>query len=529
MQISRSAFLSFCLFLFGSTVYGQANTLADLLTRAEQTSYEETSRHADVLAFVQAVDDASEQIHATTFGYTFEGRAMPLVVVGNVENASPEGVRNSNKTRVFIQANIHAGEVCGKEAMLMLLRDMAGGLHANWLDSLVLLIAPIYNADGNERVKLTNRGRQHGPVAGMGQRPNAQGFDLNRDHMKLDSPEARSLVRLFNEYDPHVIIDLHTTNGTRHGYHLTYAPPLHPNTDPAIDQFLRNEWLPAASQYLQDMEGWASNYYGNATRPNNGIRAWRTFDHRPRFNNNYAGLRNRFAILSEAYSYATFEERVIATLRFVEGAVSFAAQHAGQIRSIVEDVDQMALEGKPLAVSAKPSHTGDIEILMGAVDEVRNPYSGALMLQRRDEVQAETMQDYGSFEATETETVPAAYYIPAAERGVLNKLADHGIIFEQLAEDLTIEVEEFKIDSMSVAAREFQQHKQRSLFGTYIQASRTIPAGSYVARTAQPLGRLLFYLLEPRSDDGLLNWNVLDKSLEHTSVYPIQRSMSNNH
>ena len=121
----------------------------------------------------------------------------------------------------------------------MLLRDLLAGQHREWRESMVLLIAPVYNADGNERVTLTNRGRQHGPIGGMGQRPNAQGYDLNRDHMKLDSPEARSVARLLSEYDPQVAIDLHTTNGTRHAYHITYSPPLHPNTPAGIDDFLR--------------------------------------------------------------------------------------------------------------------------------------------------------------------------------------------------------------------------------------------------------------------------------------------------
>ena len=517
--------LTFCLFLlFSHTIQAQST----LLTRAEQTNYEETSRHADVIGFVEAVADASPLIHATTFGYSFEGRALPLAVVGNVADASASAVLATGKTRVFIQANIHAGEVCGKEAMLMMLRDLATGEHAAWLDSLVLLIAPIYNADGNERIRLTNRGRQHGPFAGMGQRPNAQNYDLNRDHMKLDSPEARSLVRLFNEYDPHVVIDLHTTNGTHHGYHLTYSPPLHPNTDARIDRFLRDEWLPAAGQYLAETTGWASNYYGNARGGEAGKRQWRTFDHRPRFNNNYTGLRNRFAILSEAYSYATFEERVIATLRFVEGAVQFAARNADKIQEIVTAVDAIDLSGQDLAVSANPQNSGDIEILMGEVREVRNPYSGEIMLERTDAVRREVMVDYGAFEPAEKERVPGTYYILASEQAVLHKLEDHGVSLERLDHELTLEIEEFKIDSSSVAERAFQQHQQRTLYGEYQQTTYTFPPGTIAVHTAQPLGRLIFYLLEPRSDDGLLNWNVLDEGIENARVYPVRRSAVGN-
>ena len=521
----RITLLTLLCLLFTQALHAQTADVASLLTRPEQTNFEETSRYQDVIDFVETVADASPLIHTTFFGYSFEGRSLPLAVVGNVTDATAEAVLATGKTRVFIQANIHAGEVCGKEAMQMMLRDIATGSHAEWLDSLVLLIAPIYNADGNERITLANRPRQHGPIAGMGQRPNAQGFDLNRDHMKLDSPEARSLVWLFNEYDPHVVIDLHTTNGTRHGYHLTYSPPLHPNTDPRIDRFLREEWLPEAGQYMAEAIGWASDYYGNAWDRDAGMKQWRTFDHRPRFNNNYTGLRNRFAILSEAYSYATFKDRITATYLFVEGAVAFAARNATRIQEIAMAADAVEVAGMELAVSAKRKNSGEIQILMGDVREVRNPYSGEVMLERVDNTRQETMLDYGAFETEETEVVPVMYYIPASEKAVLYKLEDHGIEMERLDREVTIEVEAFRIDSSTVAARPFQQHHERTLYGAYSTTSETFPAGTITVQTAQPLGRLVFYLLEPRSDDGLLNWNVLDESLEGASVYPIRRSM----
>ena len=181
-------------FVMLGSVPVQAQSLGDLQTKAERTNYEETSTYEDVTQFLSVVAEASPLIHLTTFGTTLEGRAMPLVVVGHVDGTSAQAVLATGKTRVFIQGNIHAGEVCGKEAMQMFLREVAQGQHAALFDSLVLLVAPIYNADGNERFDVDNRRGQNGPVRGMGQRPNAQGYDLNRDHMKLDSPEANALV-----------------------------------------------------------------------------------------------------------------------------------------------------------------------------------------------------------------------------------------------------------------------------------------------------------------------------------------------
>ncbi len=495
-------------------------------TRGERSGFRETSTYADVMGFVEAVAAASSRIHLTSFGYSVEGRSLPLVVVGDVADASAEAVRAAGKTRVFVQANIHAGEVCGKEATQLLLRDLANGAHGEWLDSLVLLIAPIYNADGNERVRLTNRPRQHGPVGGMGQRANAQGLDLNRDHMKLESPEARSLVGLMRRYDPHVLMDLHTTNGTRRAYHLLYAPPLHPTTDLGIVALLRRDWLPAVTRVMREKHGWETYFYGNLPWPGSRAeRGWYTYDARPRYNTNYVGLRNRFGILSEAYAYAPFEERVLATLSFVEQVVDYAYRHASTVRRLAAEADAADLTGVMLALRATRERSRDsVEILLGEVVEERNPYSGAVMLRMADVRHPELLPEYGTFRATESERAPAFYFVPPELTGVLHLLSDHGIEWRRLERAESRTVQQFVIDSAVVAEREYQGHQQRTLFGRYVEAEVTLPAGTAVVPVAQPLGRLGFALLEPRSDDGAVNWNVLDEWLEESSRYPILRA-----
>src|SRR5258708_9480679 len=234
-----------------------------LVTRPERTDYRGTSRYEDVMTFLREITRGQRHMHLTTMGYTGETREIPLVVVGNVADASPEAVRRSGKLRIYIQANIHAGEVEGKEAAQILLRGLATGAHARWLDSVILLVAPIYNADGNERVALTNRPQQLGPIGGEGQRANAAGLDLNRDHIKLETSEARSQVLLLRRYDPEIAIDLHTTDGSVHGYLLTYAEPLHPATDSTIVSLLRREWLPEVTRRIKASDGWAFYFYGN--------------------------------------------------------------------------------------------------------------------------------------------------------------------------------------------------------------------------------------------------------------------------
>jgi len=137
------------------------------------------------------------------------------------------------------------------------------------------------------------------------------------------------------------------------------------------------------------------------------------------------------------------------------------------------------------------------------------------------------MYEYGTFRATEEETAPAAYFIPADLQGVLAKLAQHGVLVTQLDADTTLSVQQFRITSSTASEREYQGHTERTLEGSYETVQVTLPAGTAIVRLDQPLGRLAFYLLEPRSDDGLTTWNFLDQALqENEETYPIVRAMS---
>jgi hypothetical protein len=501
-----------------STLFSQVRT------RAERTNYVETSRYEDVVNFLNTVAKSSRIVHYTTFGYTFEGRALPLAVVGRVADASPRAVRASGKLRVYIQANIHAGEVEGKEAMQALVRDIAAGQHQQWLDSMVLLVAPIYNADGNERVTLTNRGPQNGPIGGMGIRANAQGLNINRDNIKLDTPEARSMVKLLNDYDPQVMLDLHTTDGSRHAYHLTWEIPNNPAVDPAITKMAAEEWLPAVSQAIQKKDGWVLHSYGDVggQAPD---RVWTTVEDLPRYTHNYWGLRNRFGILSETYSYLTFQERIATAARFVEEILDFANANAARLRKIAEDADTHSIVGQRLSLRSRVKRSGmKAEILMGETADEINPYSGERMLRRLDVRKPEQMWLETTFESTESERVPSAYYIPAALASAVERLRAHGIRIERLDQPVTVPLEQFRISTNQVAPQAFEKHQERTVTGQYEITERTIPAGSYRVPMNQPLARLAFYLLEPRSNDGLLTWNFIDDALKNSDIYPIVRS-----
>jgi hypothetical protein len=519
----------------------QKPSIADLKTTAEATGYKSTSNYDDVVKFMKTVDEASPLVFYSSYGTTTEGRAMPMAVVGTgLKDGSPADVKRSGKLRVHIQGNVHAGEVEGKESAQILLREFASGQHADWLQSMVFLITPIYNADGNEKFALTNRQRQNGPINGMGTRANAQNLNINRDYMKLDTPEAKAFVKLWNDYDPYIGFDLHTSDGSAHGYYLTYSPPLNPDTSSTIMKIMTDEWFPFVTKNMKAKRGWDSYYYGNVSTggrgrgrgaapdpsappaPPPGPRVWATFEHGPRFHNNYLGLRNRFALLSEAYAYATFEDRIKATNYFMEEALNFAHQNATRLKKAVADADREKVTGAVLATTAKMKRGGLVEILMGEVENETNPLNGAVMNRRKDVVKPEQMVDMLWFEPATTEPAPSAYYVPADATKAIELLKAHGVVMKAVTQPVK-GIEQFTIDT-NTAGQPFEGHPMRKIEGKWQPApDLSAPKGAWEVSMTQPLARLAFYLLEPASDDGLVNWNVLDDQLKDAKTYPILR------
>jgi hypothetical protein len=531
----------------------------DLQTRAETSAFLETSSYDDVMRIVNGVVSSSPLTKFESFGTSEEGRALPLLILSEPAVASPEAARRLGRPIVFVQANIHAGEVEGKEAALILARRLASGDLRSILKQLVVLIAPIYNADGNEKADVKNRPEQNGPEAGVGTRENAKGLDLNRDYMKLESAEARALVGLMTRWDPHVTIDLHTTNGSYHGYHLTYSPALNPNADSRLIALTRERLLPAIQGAVMKKHDFRTYFYGNFAAEsgiaretahvdpaNPGDTVWRTFDHRPRFGNNYVGLRNRVAILSEAYSYLDFRGRVRVTEVFVEEALRAVAANALRITALTTQLDGEAktFGTRPPVKRRTPASSarGDlgvafrlaalpapVEILVGDVETRVNPRSGLEMLAMTDKATPVRMRDYGVFEATRTQSMPRGWLIPRPHvdsgryAAAIDRLRWHGVAVQRVATAAQIDVERFVIASVSKAEREFQGHHEARVTGKYTVAKLSAQEGALFIPAAQPLARLAFYLLEPESDDGLVTWNFMDAGLVAGDTYPIYR------
>ena len=494
-------------------------------TTAESSNYRATSRYEEVMDFVAAIQRADPAIRIETFATTNEGRALPLVIAGPNGVIDPRTARASGLPTVFIMANIHAGEVEGKEASLMLLRDLVSSSR-KVRDHLVVLMAPIYNADGNETISTEHRTTQNGPPEGVGVRENAQGLDLNRDYMKLESPEARGLIaNVLNRWDPLVTVDLHTTNGSFHGYALTYAPPLNPNASADLIDFERDTLLPQIRSEMRSKHHKETYYYGNFLNQLAPEKGWYTFDSRPRFGNNYVGLRNRFAILSEAYSYIDFRARVEVTYEFLHEILGAVDKQGKKMMRIAARADRAKLKKQGVRFEIKPWKETEIlwEKCVAADSEataVENQGETPHHVVRTGQIVPVKMTDYGVFAAKEKDDMPYAFLFEG-ENAAANLLT-HGVVLEKLARDSELEVEQFAIKNVEHGEHAFQNHHETTITGKWKSRNVVVPAGTFLVRMDQPLARLAFYLLDPRSDDGLFNWNFFDSEAD---VAPVQRIM----
>lgn len=524
-----------------------AQSQPDLRTRAETSNFEETSSYDDVMRLVSGIVEANpSSARWERFGETEEKRQLPLLMLSEPPVSTPDDARALARPIVFVMANIHAGEVEGKEASLMLARRLTSGDLQPLLQKVVVLVAPMYNADGNEKVSPENRAEQNGPVAGVGTRANANGLDLNRDYMKLESAEARALVGLMARWDPHVTIDLHTTNGSYHGFHLTYAPTLNPNADSRLVTFARDRLLAPVREAMQKKHGFRAYYYGNFASEasleretsridpaNSGDTIWRTFDHRPRFGNNYVGLRNRIAILSEAYSYDDFRGRVRSTEAFVEEVLRASAEQAPRILALAAQADRDTTRlsgelGVDFTLAALPE---PVDILVGDVEKRVNPRSGKEMLAMTDAATPVRMKDYGIFAVSRGVAVPSGWLLPKAHvdsgrlAAALERLRQHGVEVRQLTQANELFVERFIVGELVHAPRAFQGHREARLKGRYEPALLSAHEGAYFVPADQRLARLAFYLLEPESDDGFVTWGIIDSGLGVGETYPVYRVM----
>lgn len=474
------------------------------LTRAERTGWAETSRHADVLAFLDGL--AHPALHRTSFGASPEGRDLPLLVVSTRGARTPEQARAAGLPVVLVINGIHAGEVEGKEASLMLVRDLLAGRHAGLLDRLTLLVVPLFNPDGNDRIDPKNRvldlkarTGQLGPASGVGTRTNAAGINLNRDYMRQETAEMRLLqAKVARAWWPDLTIDCHSTNGSVHRFDLTYdVPHTVESGPPGPIAFMREAFCPELTRRVRG-HGRETFFYGNFVEDEGGQgQGWMTYTHHPRFGSNYRGLGGGCDLLFEAYSYLTFEERVRTTYACLLEALNIAGERGAELQRIVREA-----AGRPPARVAvryrldrwsEPATilTREPRTLDGAPTQVTIPHLGRFV--------GERVVDR-----------PWGYAVPEP---VAKHLELHGLKVTKLAAPRPSVVEA----SIVTGVRETDARSILEAPGeVLVDAARerreeTLPAGTWIVEADQRNGAFAVYLCEAESDDGLIAASLMER------------------
>ncbi len=489
------------------------------LTVAESSDFTATSRYSDVINFIRALQEKSSLLRVETLCVSPEGREVPLLVIGQPVPSSPLALNHDKRAVLYIQANIHAGEVEGKEASLMLARDILLQEKPPYLDNLVILIAPIFNADGNEKIDPNNRRRQAGPEKGVGVRYNGQKLDLNRDGMKLESPEVQGLVRnILNKWDPFLLVDCHTTNGSYHQEPVTYIWALNPNGDLPLIEYMRERMMPSINKNLKQKYDVLSVPYGNFMDYRDPEKGWRPSGPQPRYITNYIGLRNRMAILNENYSYAEYKTRVMGCYYFLHSVLEYCHAHTDEITQLIREADQRTIqrglrptEKDTLAVEYDLQPLKEKVTVLGYEMEVIEKEGSRPQIRRTDKPKAYSVPFFTDFVPKRSVSFPFAYLIPTADPEIIHKLLQHGLLVEKLTKPVKLEVESFRIKEIKGAERLYQGHRMNSVKGEYNLEEKEFPVGTLFISTAQPLANVAAYLLEPESDDGLLVWNLFDR------------------
>jgi hypothetical protein len=524
------------LLVFSHNLVAQQSWPEELILTPEKSNFEKTSTYSEVMSFLNAIKSKSNDVQIISMGKSLEGKEIPVAILAKPAIKSVEEAKASGKFVIYIQGNIHAGEVEGKEAVMMLMRDILLGSKSHLLDNQIILFAPIYNTDSNDKMGKDTRPSQDGSPVEAGIRPNSQGLDLNRDGMKMEAFETNGLFQnIINAWDPQVFVDLHTTNGTWHAYNLTWAPSYHYAGEVNTYDYTLN-MLKSITESVKKKNNLELGPYGDydiseAWPPKN----FYTYNHHPRYLVNQFGLRNRIAILSEAFAHERFYDRIYATHAFVSEILEFTKAHAKEITETNKKAENQAVQ--QIISNAGKAKKG-VRFKLVPQDTLTNfPTYDYISYTKQDGkkgyyrtgnvIHVDGVVYHAKFQAEKESTLPRGYVIPASFTTIIENLRKHGIEVTMLTKAKSFEGEVFQIEKHEKASREFQGHAMAASSGKFIATRKSFKKGDYMVDLAQPLGNLAFYLLEPESDDGFITWNFFDAYLEKAGVstkaveYPI--------
>ena len=492
-----------------------------LTTVSERSGFLKTGRYDEVIslcaAFARQYPDA---VRCIDFGTTPEGRPMKAIVASESGALTARAARDQGIPVTLIQGGIHAGEIDGKDAGFLALRQILE-LKADPgpLGNQVLLFVPVFNVDGHERFGRWNRPNQNGPEQ-MGWRTTAQNFNLNRDYVKADAPEMQAMLALVNEWDPIATIDLHVTDGAKFEHDISIqVEPLNSG-----DMALRKAGRALRDGVIADLARQGSlplAFYPSFVENDDPTSGFIDSVPPPRFSHGYFPLRNRFGMLVETHSWKDYPTRVRITRNTVMSVLEHVARHGKDWRKVAHEADVRAatLAGKPVPLDHTASgQVRTIDFRGYAYTRSPSDISGALMTRYDDskpQLWKVPLRDV--IVSGRSVTAPrGGYLVPrqfAAQ--VARQLGIHGIEFRTLRHTLVdAGVETFQADKTTFTSNSVEGHQRLAVEGNWLQDKQTISSGALFVPIAQPKLRLVMAILEPQSADSIASWGDFNNAFE---------------
>ncbi len=506
----------------------------ELLTHAEKTHFRETGRYAESLDFARRLERASPVVRLVTLGRTPQGRELVMLVLSKDRAFTPEAAARTGKPVVLIQNGIHAGEIAGKDATAMLLRDIVvSKRYAAWLDHVIVLAIPVFNVDGHERFSPYNRINQNGP-AEMGFRATAQRINLNRDYVKADAPEMRAWLRMYAAWLPHLLIDNHVTDGQDQQYDLTIAMPEGQDIWPSVGGWTRQRFLPALNEAMRS-DGHSIAPYAEPVDSRDLSKGFSDGIFEPRYSTGYAAIQNRAALLVETHSLKAYKTRVWAHYDVMRHAIDIISRDPAALETAARTADgEIARqEGKPLFLAGEvDTAMGEPFTFKGVSSRMENsPITGGQVIVYGERPVDIPTTLFSRVTTTIAPPVPTAYVIPREWGAVIELLESHGVRTEPLPRDRQAELEAYRFSDAKWAERPYEGRHRVSFRSEVVRQTGTLPAGSIVVPMNQRAARVAFNILEPDAPDSAASWGFFDTVFEEKEYFsgyvmePIARQM----
>ncbi len=494
------------------------------LTHFEKSGLISSPRYEESFAFFEQFEKKTPYAKKFSIGISPQGRSIECIVVAKGKEFTPEKAKKSGKAIVLIQNGIHAGEIEGKDACMLLLREILITKEKfHLLDHLILLIIPILNVDGHERINKFNRPNQNGPEE-MGWRTNSWNLNLNRDYMKADTPEVRGFLKLFNSWLPDFFIDNHTTDGADYQYHITYALEKNQNINSALADWSNNQFLPFVLTEVGDAGFLTAPYI----QLKNGTLESGIVDSPaiPRLSTGYAAVQNRIGLLVETHSLKPFENRVRSTFAMNVAALECVNNHFRTLKKLNRNADLSSQKLKSLPVKFDLTENA-IPFYFKGYKPIyeQSVITGDKIVHYTNEPLEFDIPFFDEVIVTNVIKIPIAYIIPREFDHIVQILKLHGIQTEQLRSGKEFLIEEYSFVDSQFASKPYEGHYCVEVQCQADKKRVHFPQGTFFVQTNQRTKRVIVNLLEPEAPDSFVSWgffNAFFERKEYAEAYVME-------